>query len=186
MSPADLDRQPTLEGELLLLRPMAEADWQALFAVAADRLIWEQHPAHDRWKEPVFRSFFSDAMAQGGALVMIDKASDTIIGSSRFQGLETEDGGSVEIGWTFLARAYWGGTVNLEMKRLMVAHALRSVAECRFAVGAENWRSRKAMEKIGGRLTSRTEMREMADGESRYVHYVIGKDEYRSGLLGTR
>src|SRR5829696_301114 len=122
-----MNRQPVLEGERLILRPLTEADWEPLYAVAADRKLWEVHPAHDRWQEPVFRAFFDDALAKGGALVVIDKRTDAIIGSSRFQNFREEDGGSVEIGWTFLARAYWGGDYNRELKRLMLAHALKSV-----------------------------------------------------------
>jgi RimJ/RimL family protein N-acetyltransferase len=183
-----LDRQPTLEGPSLLLRPLREDDWDALFAVASDPLIWEVHPAHDRWQESVFRAFFADALAQGGALVVIDKATGAIIGSSRFQGLEPEGGehgdGSVEIGWTFLARAYWGGAANRELKRLMVGHALISLGECRFAVGQTNWRSRRAMEKIGGRQIDRREARGMAGQLSDHVFYLVGRPEYENGPLG--
>lgn len=179
-----LDRQPTLEGPTLLLRPLRADDWEALFAVASDPLIWEVHPAHDRWQEKVFRAFFDDALAHEGALVVIDKASGAVIGSSRYQGLEEADGGSVEIGWTFLARAHWGGAANREMKRLMVAHALGSLAECRFLVGESNIRSRRAMEKIGGRLTERSEARGMAGLSTPHVCYVIGAEEFAQGLLG--
>src|SRR3954463_9576163 len=42
-----LNRQPTLAGDLLELRPLGEDDWAALFAVASDPLIWEQHPDSD-------------------------------------------------------------------------------------------------------------------------------------------
>jgi N-acetyltransferase len=178
-----LDRQPVLEGELLLLRPLCAEDWDALFTVASDPLIWELHPAHDRWREDVFCAFFDDALAQAGALAVIDKASGRIIGSSRFQGLEPENGGSVEIGWTFLAREYWGGTFNREMKWLMLDHALASVAECRFAVGEKNLRSRRALEKIGARLSERVDERAMAGGIVRHVHYVINREDFmRSGL----
>lgn len=179
-----LDRQPTLEAQGLLLRPLSKDDWDALFSVAADPMIWEQHPAHDRWQEPVFRAFFDNALAHGGALAVVDTATDTIIGSSRYQGLDTANGGSVEIGWTFLARAYWGGPTNLAMKRAMTAHALASIAECRFEVGVENWRSRKAMERIGGRLTDHTEMRSMAGEDIPHVQYVIGQTEFDAGPLG--
>lgn len=179
-----LDRQPTLEGPSLLLRPLRADDWEALFAVASDPLIWEVHPAHDRWQEGVFRAFFDDALAHEGALAVIDKAGGRVIGSSRFQGLEPEGGGSVEIGWTFLARSHWGGPANLEMKRLMVSHALASLAECRFAVGETNIRSRKAMEKIAGRLTDRTDERGMAGVASNHVIYVIGQAEFEAGPLG--
>lgn len=179
-----LDRQPILEGERIALRPLRPDDWDALFAVASDPLIWEQHPAHDRWQEPVFRAFFADALAQQGALVIIDKSSGAVIGSSRYQGLDEAGGGSVEIGWTFLARAHWGGAVNRELKRLMLAHALASVAECRFVVGETNHRSRKAMEKIGGRLTDRREVRAMAGGAMLgHVTYVITRADFATGPL---
>lgn len=180
-----LDRQPVLEGALVRLRPLRPGDWDALYAVARDPLIWEQHPAHDRWQEPVFRAFFDDALAQRGALAVIDRASGAVIGSSRFQGLEEAAGGSVEIGWTFLARSHWGGTWNREMKRLMLAHALASVAECRFAVGETNWRSRRALEKIGARLSARVEERVMAGGIVRHVHYVITRQDFAVGPLAS-
>jgi RimJ/RimL family protein N-acetyltransferase len=179
-----LDRQPVLEGERLRLRPLVPEDWEARFAVAADPLIWQQHPAHDRWREPVFRAFFDDALANKGALVAIDRGTDAVIGSSRFQGLSEADGGSVEIGWTFLARSHWGGTFNREMKRLMLAHALASVAECRFLVGETNTRSRTALERIGARLTDRREERIMAGGEViPHLTYLMTREDFASGPL---
>lgn len=182
-----LDRQPVLEDERLLLRPLCESDWDALFAVARDPLIWAQHPAHDRWQEPVFRAFFDDALANGGALVAIDKASGAVIGSSRFQGLDEAGGGSVEIGWTFLARSHWGGTFNHAMKRLMLAHALASVAECRFLVGETNTRSRRALGNIGAVLTDRREERIMAGGEViPHLTYVITAEDFALGPLAAQ
>lgn len=179
-----LDRQPLLEGEHIRLRPLEAEDWDALFAVASDPLIWEQHPAHDRWQEPVFRAFFEDALANKGALVVIDRATGAVIGSSRFQGLEEADGGSVEIGWTFLARSHWGGRFNHEMKRLMLAHALASVGECRFLVGETNTRSRRALERIGARLTDRREERIMADGKMiPHLTYAITREDFLHGPL---
>ena len=179
-----LDRQPVLEGERLHLRPLVPEDWEALFAAAADPLIWQQHPAHDRWREPVFRAFFDDALANKGALVAIDLGTGAVIGSSRFQGLSEADGGSVEIGWTFLARSHWGGTFNHAVKRLMLAHALASVAEVRFMVGESNTRSRTAMARIGARLTDRREERIMAGGEViPHLTYVITRESFASGPL---
>lgn len=144
-----LNRQPTLVGELLELRPLRQDDWPALFAVASDPLIWEQHPDSDRFKEDVFRRFFADAMRSGGALVALDRATGQIIGSSRYHGFDAT-GSVVEIGWTFLARRFWGGTYNGEMKRLMLEHAFTVVDRVIFIIGPENRRSRRAVEKIGG------------------------------------
>ncbi len=98
-----LDRQPVLEGERLLLRPLRADDWDALFAVARDPQLWAIHPQHDRWQEPVFRQFFADALTRGGALAVIERASGRIIGSSQFK---AEANDAVEIGWTFLAREF--------------------------------------------------------------------------------
>ena len=146
-----MDRQPVLRGELLELRPLRADDWDALFAVAADPLIWEQHPASDRWREDVFREFFRVAMESGGALVAIDRRDGRIIGSSRYHGYDPA-ASEVEVGWSFLARSHWGGRYNGEMKRLMLRHAFASVERVVFIIGPENLRSRRAVEKIGGVL----------------------------------
>jgi RimJ/RimL family protein N-acetyltransferase len=179
-----MDRQPVLEGERLLLRPLELDDWEALYAVASDPEIWAMHPAHDRWREDVFREFFDDGLAKGGALAVIDKASEAMIGSSRFQNLREDDGGEVEIGWTFLARSHWGSGANTQMKRLMVGHALQYVERAIFAVGEENWRSRKALAKIGAEeVAGFREVREMAGGPAAHLRYQITRDSFANGPL---
>ena len=140
--------QPTLHGELLVLRPLQPEDFDELYAVASDPLIWEQHPAPDRYRERVFKEFFREALESGGALIVLDAQDGRVIGSSRFHGYD-EDRGEIEIGWTFLARSHWGGTHNKEMKRLMLGHAFRFVESVVFLVGPGNLRSQKALEKIG-------------------------------------
>lgn len=142
------DFQPMLKGEKVTLRPLRAADYDALFKVASDPLIWVQHPVRNRYEEIEFRKFFRAALASGGALVVIDNNNDEIIGSSRFFGLDAEKG-EVEIGWTFLARRYWGGAFNGELKSLMLDHALRHVEHVIFIVGPANIRSQRALEKIG-------------------------------------
>ena len=142
------DLQPNLKGDLIELRPLRPEDWDDLFAVASDPLIWKQHPESDRYKEEVFRTFFQGALESGGAFVVIDAKSKQIIGSTRFHGYDPEKS-EVEIGWTFLARKYWGGRHNREMKQLMLAHAFQFVDNVVFYVGENNMRSRRATEKIG-------------------------------------
>jgi len=140
--------QPHLRGELIELRPLTLGDWDDLFAVASDRLIWEQHPERDRYKEDVFTIFFKEALESGGAFVIIDRKTQQIIGSTRFYGYDPEKS-EIEIGWTFLARKYWGGRFNAEMKRLMLNHAFTFVESVVFFVGEDNVRSQKAMENVG-------------------------------------
>ena len=178
-----MDRQPVLEGKRLFLRPLEAGDWDALFAVAADPQVWAVHPMHDRWQKPVFRAFFDDALANGGALAVIEAATGEIVGSSRFQNHDPADGGSVEIGWTFLARRLWGSGANAEMKRLMLNHALAVVERVVFRVGETNVISRRAMENIGGTLTDRIDMTEAPGGPVRHVVYEIDRATFASGPL---
>ncbi|MBD3299550.1 MAG: GNAT family N-acetyltransferase [candidate division Zixibacteria bacterium] len=170
------DLQPTLTGERVEVRPLVPADWSDLHAVASDPLIWAQHPASDRHKEDVFREFFREALESGGALVVIDRQTRRIIGSSRYWDYKA-DRSEIEIGWTFLARAYWGGIYNGELKRLMLDHAFQFVDHVVFLVGKDNWRSRKAVEKIGGVLDGEVEK---SDGARTIVNvkYVIKRASY--------
>jgi len=140
--------QPTLTGKLLELWPLKPTDFEELFAAASDPLIWEQHPENTRYKKEVFKTYFDGGVASGGALVVIDRKSGKIIGSSRFCNLKPEES-QVEVGYTFLERAYWGGEYNREMKQLMLDHAFKFVKRVVFVVGDTNWRSQKALEKIG-------------------------------------
>jgi RimJ/RimL family protein N-acetyltransferase len=142
------DFQPILNGELVGLRPLRPEDFHGLYAVASDPLIWEQHPIKDRYKEDVFKEFFREALASGGALIAMDSKNGRVIGSSRFHGYDQEKS-EIEIGWTFLARSHWGGVYNREMKQLMLRHAFRFVNNVIFLVGPQNVRSQRALEKIG-------------------------------------
>ena len=164
--------QPRLHGELVDLRPLTVDDFDALFAVASDREIWVQHPASDRYQEPVFRAFFHDALESRGALVVVDRSSGQIIGSSRYCGFDPVKS-EVEIGWTFLARSHWGGRYNGDMKRLMLDYAFQHVTRVRFVVGANNIRSRTALERIGAVLTDTVEDRLMKGVSVPHVVYEI-------------
>jgi len=162
------DLQPTLNGDLLLLRPLRQEDFHALYAVASDPLIWEQHPMKDRYQEEVFKSFFREALESSGALIAVDCKNGQIIGSSRFHGYDKEKS-EIEIGWTFLARSHWGGIYNREMKHLMLRHAFKFVTSVIFLVGPENLRSQRAVEKIGGvRVGSRRD----AGGRDSFVFQI--------------
>jgi len=168
------DLQPQLVGDLVELRPMLPDDWQGLYAVASDPLIWEVHPARDRYKEERFREYFQEGLQSGGALVAIDRRTAKIIGASRYfwYGPDQDE---LEIGWTFLARSHWGGVYNREMKRLMLDYAFQFVDRVIFLVGVENVRSWKAMEKIGGILKEGTFKRTLHGETTEFVIFEIRK-----------
>ena len=162
------DYQPVLKGDLVELRPLRSEDYDDLYAIAADPLIWEQHPVTNRHEEGSFQAFFREALASGGTLIAIDAKTQRVIGSSRFRGYNKERS-EVEIGWTFLARSHWGGIYNREMKQLMLQHAFRFVNCVVFLVGLQNLRSQRAVEKIGGvRVGSRPD----GGGRNSYVYQI--------------
>jgi N-acetyltransferase len=175
--------QPTLTGQTLFLRPTIAEDKEPLFAVASDREIWAMHPMHNRWQRPVFDVLFDEGLASGGALTVIDRSTGLVIGSSRY-GCSNFPNDSIEIGWTYLARAYWGGQYNAEMKFLMISHALQHFKSVFFMVGEPNLRSRKAMEKIGGQLTDRIYQKVAADGVPvKHVMYEINAEIFAQSPL---
>lgn len=168
------DLQPTLIGERVIVRPVQSADWDGMFAAASDPKIWELHPEFDRFQESVFRKYFEGALASGSAFVFVDKASGEIIGSSRYWGFDAQKS-EIEIGWTFLARDFWGGAYNAEIKRLMLEHAFNFVSTVVFWIGADNLRSRRATEKIGGVLRPGIFYRGEAGDDPHVVYEVTAK-----------
>ena len=169
----NFELQPTLVGETLLLRPLVVTDFEALYAVAADPLLWEQHPAGDRWQRPVFTALFERLLASGGGLVVIERSSGEVIGSSSYYELDAQSR-SVVVGYTFLARRCWGGTYNSELKSLMLKHAFRYVERVWFHVGAHNLRSQRAMGRVGARLSHQA-VRESSGITSAFLHYFIDR-----------
>jgi N-acetyltransferase len=179
-----IDLQPTLVGPRVIVRPIAPSDWQDMFTAAADPDIWALHPAGDRYTEPVFRAFFDNALASRSAFSFVDRESDKIIGSSRFHAYDPTLS-EIEIGWTFLKRVYWGGSYNLEVKRLMLAHAFTFVDTVLFWVGETNWRSQRAMEKIGAVRRPELEFRPLAGKPHAHFVFEIRKSDFQSSPIWT-
>lgn len=146
-----MNRQPVLIGALVTVRPTTAQDYDALYGVAADPAIWDQHPAHDRWQPAVFRAFFDEGLAGAGMLTIRDARDGSVIGSSRY-GPYDPQADEIEIGWTFLARDRWRRGHNRETKRLMIDHIAPSVSAVTFHVGQDNRRSRSAVEALGATL----------------------------------
>jgi RimJ/RimL family protein N-acetyltransferase len=167
--------QPNLSNDLIELRPLTPDDFTRLFIVASDRRIWAQHPVKNRFERVEFEKFFNEAIASKGTLVIIDKSKGKIIGSSRYNNWDDEQS-EIEIGWTFLAREYWGGQWNRGLKILMLEHAFKFVNQVYLLVDCENIRSQRALEKIGAEMT---EDRKNAEG---VLHrcYIIQKDSFES------
>ncbi|MFL5747030.1 MAG: GNAT family N-acetyltransferase [Niastella sp.] len=144
----NVDLQPTLENERVILRPLQQQDFEMLYNVAADPAIWQQHPNKDRWKKDVFSTFFEGAIQSGGAFLVIDKTTGLAIGSTRFYDYNSKDN-NIFIGYTFYATAYWGKGINLAVKALLLNYIFKYVDKVYFHIGAENIRSQIAIARLG-------------------------------------
>jgi N-acetyltransferase len=169
--------QPVLKGQLLYLRPLVPEDFDGLFAVSSDPLIWEQHPEKTRYKNDVFERFFQGAMDSRGALTAIDSKTGEIIGTSRFNALDLNQS-CVEVGYTFLARRCWGSGYNTEMKSLMLKHAFQFVDRVYFYIGENNLRSRRAVEKIGATLLDKIERQPLEGAKYFATRYGLEKESF--------
>lgn len=140
--------QPRLENDLIILRPLKADDFDPLFNVASDPLIWEQHPTKNRSTKEGFDIYFKEGLASNTAFAVIDKKSGAIIGSTRFNPV-IESANAIEIGWTFIGRQYWGSDCNKSMKTLLMDYAFQFVDNVLFYIHESNYRSQKAVEKLG-------------------------------------
>lgn len=132
------------------LDALVEADFEALYAVAADPMIWEQHPESNRWQRDIFSRFFSNGLANDlGCFCIRERDTGVVVGSTRYYGFN-EVKRCVHIGFTFIARKYWGTSVNREIKDAMLARAFEVCDSVLFDIGPENMRSITAVKKLGG------------------------------------
>lgn len=164
--------QQPLENHLIQLQPLKESDFENLYHVASDPLIWEQHPNPDRFKKDVFENYFKGAIASQGAYLIIDAQTKDIIGSSRFYDFSPTLK-EVKIGYTFFARNVWGQYHNKATKLLMLDHALLFVDKVIFHVGNQNMRSRKAMEKLGAITIREIEVAYFGEAVKTNIEYYI-------------
>jgi RimJ/RimL family protein N-acetyltransferase len=152
-----MNRQPILQDDCVILTPLQEDEFEELLIVASDPLIWAQHPNPDRWKREVFRTYFDGALASGGAFMIRNRAQGNAIGSTRFYDHDPA-ASEIKIGYTFFSRDQWGNGTNPRVKRLMLDYAFEHVKQVIFHVGAQNMRSRIAMQRLGAELIGEKEV----------------------------
>ena len=169
--------QPTLESQNVILQPLQESDFERLYEVASDPLVWEQHPNKNRFEREAFKNYFEGAMISEGAFLIIDKESGEVAGSTRFYAYD-EDENSIFIGYTFYGRKFWGSKLNPQVKKLMLDYIFQYVDLVKFHVGAENWRSRTAMERLGAEYKGEISVAYHGEPNRENVEYWIRKEEW--------
>jgi RimJ/RimL family protein N-acetyltransferase len=167
-----------LKNEFVTLTPLQQKDFERLYKVASDPLIWEQHPNKNRYRREVFETYFEGAMESGGAFLISDVKTGEPIGSSRYYEYD-RDKSSVAIGYTFLARDHWGTTYNRAVKTLMLEHAFSFVENVIFHIGGNNIRSQKAIERLGAKKISELEMSYYGEQQQLNFVYCIHKPDWK-------
>ena len=138
--------------------------FEPLYQVASDPLIWEQHPAQDRWRLEIFSAFFEEGLSNDlGCFTIVDSQPQNVIGSTRFYAHDPQNA-SVRLGYTFLSRNYWGTGANVLIKTALLDHSFQYVESIYFDIGEKNWRSIKATEKLGAVFCQKAE-----EGKSEYL-----------------
>lgn len=168
----------TLEGRHVRLEPLSSGHVDALAAVGTDPRIWEFSRTLLRTREDV-EAYVAKALAARDAgtafpFATIEHATGTVVGSTRFENIEPAER-RVEVGWSWLAPAWWRTPLNTEAKYLMLRHAFEQwqCVRVEFKVLVGNQRSLASITKIGateeGVLRRRLLYR---DGSFRDVHFL--------------
>ena len=164
-----------LETNAFSLEQTTSSDFEPLYGVASNPVVWEQHPENDRWKRPVFSAFFQRAIENDlGCFTIRDKSAGVVIGSTRFYSHDAA-GEAVRLGYTFLCPKYWGSGANQEMKEVLLEQAFTIVENVYFDIGKENFRSRKAVEKLDAVECA---------GDAEKVVYCLSKNAFRIKAWG--
>ena len=171
----NINVQPILENNHIILYPLRETDFEELYAVASDPKIWEQHPNKDRWKKEVFQNFYNGAMQSKGAFRIVDKASGKTIGSTRFYDY-SEAENHILIGYTFYAVSCWGKGINPMVKKLMLDYIFQFVPKVQFHVGATNLRSQVAISRLGAEKTGEEDVAYFGEAPKLNFIYELTKD----------
>lgn len=170
--------QPILENGKVILYPLEEKDFEALYAVASDPKIWEQHPNKDRWKQEVFETFFNGAMQSKGAFRIMDKVTGSTIGSTRIYDYNEKEN-SIFIGYTFYATAYWGKGINRLVKTIMIDYIFQYVSKVNFHIGADNIRSQVAISRLGAEKIAEEEVTYFGESPKLNFVYKISKKKWQ-------
>jgi RimJ/RimL family protein N-acetyltransferase len=175
-----------LEGRVVRLEPLARRHEQDLFEAAQDERIWRWMPYDASASPETFHAWLEDALAASesgteAAFATVDAGTGEPAGSTRYLALRPEHR-VLEIGWTWLAPAYWQTGANVEAKMLMLEHAFENLGCLRveFKTDSRNERSRAALATLPAQFEGvfRKHML-VRDGERRdSAYYSIIDDEW--------
>jgi RimJ/RimL family protein N-acetyltransferase len=173
-----------LTGRTIRLEPLLPKHAAGLFAVADEALFRFTPQAPPEWSIAGFETELQsvNALPDVVALAVISRSNEAVIGRTTFMDIKPAHRG-VEIGRTWIGRAFHGTQVNLEMKFLMMQHVFEILKppaiRVQFTTSSLNLHSRQAIKKLGA-VCEGTLRRDriLADGTFRdtVVYSVIAKE----------
>lgn len=173
--------QPILENDKVILFPLLKDDFDALYVVASDPKVWEQHPNKDRWQKDIFQSFFDGAMQSKGAFKIVDIQTGEVAGSTRFYDYNEKDN-SILIGYTFYGTKFWGKGMNPSVKKLMMEYIFQYVDKVYFNIGALNVRSQIAISRLGAVKIAEEDIAYYGEAPKRNFVYEIKKEDWEMAM----
>ncbi len=144
-----------LSGQHVVLEPLTIDHAPALAEAAADGELWRLWytfvPAPDA-VEGYIETALAEREAGGLAFAVRDRASDTVIGSTRFCHVDVANR-RPEIGYTWYAKRFQRSPVNTECKRLLLGHAFEALdaIAVEFRTHWHNRASRAAIARLGAK-----------------------------------
>lgn len=163
----------TLKDDSISLIPLEESDYEILYSVAEDPEIWKHHPQTDRYTETGFATYFDKLIHCD--LAFLIKDNNRIIGATSFYDFDFLER-QVTIGYTFLAKSYWGTGTNKKVKTLLLKKAFEFVDTVIFHVGVSNLVSQKALLNIAA-IKTENDSKLSNDDNTKYV-FSIHKNDY--------
>ncbi len=143
-----------LEGPLVRLEPLTLDHLDALLPVAVEpelwRYTWSKVSGSAELKAYIEAALAEQAAGTSLPFAIIERSSGTPIGSTRYGNIAM-DHKRLEIGWTWLGRAWQRTGCNSECKLLLLGHAFETLG-CRrveFKTHHLNVKSRAALLRIG-------------------------------------
>jgi N-acetyltransferase len=157
------------------LLPLQTNDFDRLYAIANDQLLWEQHPNPNRYQLADFTTYFEGAILSKGAYIVLDKHTKEVLGCSRYYDASAD---SIFIGYTFIARKHWGTALNKTIKHILLQHIFNYVNAVKFHVGVHNIRSQKSMEKLGAKKNAEVIVAYHGEPAQINIEYIIHKKDW--------
>ena len=146
----------TLTGMHVRLEPLAKAHLAGLAEVGLDEELWRWIPTPVRTREEMasYIETALDEQARGISLpfAIMEHATGRAIGSTRYGSIDRTHH-RVEIGWTWVARAWQRTVINTEAKYLLLRHAFETLGCLRVELKTDslNDKSRAAILRLGAR-----------------------------------